>query len=258
MAPPDWLFRPIAHRGLHDHANGIIENTPSAFAAAMAAGYAIETDLREAACGTPMVFHDERLERLTGGTGFLAEHDAAELRALHFRDTAERMPRLCDLLSQVAGRVPLFLEVKSDWTGTGRFPARIAADISGYAGPVAVMSFDPWLLRHFCTHSPKVPRGLAAKRMRADDYRSGGPFKRFALTHLLFTPIAKPHFITYDVAALPAAAPWIARRVVGLPVIAWTVRSEAEWQRASAYADTLIFEGFRPSNRQIKALSAHG
>ena len=34
---PDWLTaRPVAHRGLHDAANGVIENTPSAFEAAIA------------------------------------------------------------------------------------------------------------------------------------------------------------------------------------------------------------------------------
>ena len=36
----DWLTaRPIAHRGLHDAFSGVIENTPSAFRAAVAAGY---------------------------------------------------------------------------------------------------------------------------------------------------------------------------------------------------------------------------
>jgi glycerophosphoryl diester phosphodiesterase len=43
MASLDWLIaRPVAHRGLHDSAAGVIENTPSAFAAAVAGNYAIE------------------------------------------------------------------------------------------------------------------------------------------------------------------------------------------------------------------------
>ena len=32
--------RPIAHRGLHDRANGVIENSAAAFEAAMAANFA--------------------------------------------------------------------------------------------------------------------------------------------------------------------------------------------------------------------------
>ncbi|MEI8277111.1 MAG: glycerophosphodiester phosphodiesterase, partial [Hyphomicrobiales bacterium] len=43
----DWLTsRPIAHRGLHDAANGVIENTATAFTAAIDGGYGIETDLQ--------------------------------------------------------------------------------------------------------------------------------------------------------------------------------------------------------------------
>ena len=38
-----WMSQPFAHRGLHDPANGIIENTRSAFVAAMDHGYGFET-----------------------------------------------------------------------------------------------------------------------------------------------------------------------------------------------------------------------
>ena len=53
----EWLTaRPVAHRGLHDAAAGIIENTPSAFAAAVAANYAIECDIQLSADGEAMVY----------------------------------------------------------------------------------------------------------------------------------------------------------------------------------------------------------
>ena len=51
----DWLTaRPIAHRGLHDGSSAI-ENTPSAFRAAIDGGYAIETDVQLTADGEAMV-----------------------------------------------------------------------------------------------------------------------------------------------------------------------------------------------------------
>jgi glycerophosphoryl diester phosphodiesterase len=76
----DWLIaRPVAHRGLHDAAAGVIENTPTAFAAAVAGNYAIECDLQLSADGEAMVFHDDTLERLTEGSGRLAAMPAAEL-----------------------------------------------------------------------------------------------------------------------------------------------------------------------------------
>ena len=64
----EWLTaRPIAHRGLHDAPSGVIENTPSAFRAAIASDYGIECDLQISADGEAMVHHDEQLGRLTDG-----------------------------------------------------------------------------------------------------------------------------------------------------------------------------------------------
>lgn len=70
---PDFLRLPIAHRGLHDRSNGIVENSPSAFGAAMDAGYGIELDLQLSGDGQAMVFHDETLDRLTAeGLGLIS------------------------------------------------------------------------------------------------------------------------------------------------------------------------------------------
>ena len=68
----DWLTaRPIAHRGLHDAAHGVIENTAGAVRAAIAAGYGIEIDLQISGDGEAMVHHDDVLGRLTEGEGRL-------------------------------------------------------------------------------------------------------------------------------------------------------------------------------------------
>src|SRR4030095_16536834 len=69
MRAPDWLTaRPVAHRGLHDRARGIIENMPSAFQAAIAGNFAIELDVQLTADGEAMVHHDDALGRLTTGS----------------------------------------------------------------------------------------------------------------------------------------------------------------------------------------------
>ena len=70
----DWLIaRPIAHRGLHDAARGVIENTAGAVRAAIAGGYGIEVDVQVSADGEAMVHHDDVLGRLTEGEGRLDE-----------------------------------------------------------------------------------------------------------------------------------------------------------------------------------------
>src|SRR5271166_3448186 len=121
----DWLIaRPAAHRGLHDARNGIIENTPSAVAAAMQAGYAIECDLQISADGEAMVHHDDALGRLTDGSGRLDEMSSAELKRVAFKSTSDRMISVGELCELVAGRVTLVIELKTGRAGDHRLAAR--------------------------------------------------------------------------------------------------------------------------------------
>src|SRR5258705_5735567 len=140
----DWLTAlPVAHRGLHDAQKGILRNTPSAFAAAIAGGYGIECDLQITADGEAMVHHDEALGRLTEGSGRLDAMSAADLKRVAFKTTADRMITLGELCDLVAGRTTLVIELKSRFDGDIRLVERTAEVLSGYAGPAAVMSFDP-------------------------------------------------------------------------------------------------------------------
>ncbi len=82
---PAWLTeRPIAHRGLHDAAEGVIENTLAAAEAAIAAGFAIECDVQLSADEEVFVFHDETLDRLTDAEGALIDKSAAQIRCARF------------------------------------------------------------------------------------------------------------------------------------------------------------------------------
>lgn len=247
MADLAWLRRPFAHRGLHDAARGIVENTASAFQAAIDADYGIELDLREAADGTPMVFHDCELDRLTLGSGPVKAMTARGLAGVHFKATSDRMQTLAQVLVQVAGRVPILIEIKSDWGPRGRFERRIGALLCDYRGPVAVMSFDPASMAVFRAEAPQLPRGLVAERFRSAHHWGGfSRARRAAMRHLLTAFMVRPHFIAYDVQGLPALAPWAARAVFRLPLLTWTVRNEAQARAAERWADAVIFEQLRP------------
>jgi glycerophosphoryl diester phosphodiesterase len=242
----DWLIaRPVAHRGLHDAEKGIIENTPSAFAAAVAARYGIECDLQLSADGEAMVYHDDTLGRLTDGEGRLDAMTAAALKRLAFKASADRMITLGELCDFVAGRVTLLIEMKRQPDGGGRLVARTAKVLSGYRGPAAVMSFDANAVAALRASAPRLPRGLAAPgRLRRPH---GLPAAvRDALAELGHALHAHPQFIAYSVTDLPAALPMMARRLLGLPLLVWTVRSTQERQTSERYADQMIFEGFRP------------
>jgi glycerophosphoryl diester phosphodiesterase len=247
MAELYWLKRPIAHRGLHNAAKGIIENSVSAVSAAMGKGLAVEVDVQCAAGRMPIVFHDATLDRLTAETGPVAARDADTLSGIPLRNSDDRILSLPVLLSLVDGHVPLLLEVKSTWTREGTFEKNIAAMLASYKGPVAVMSFDPYALASFGEVAPELPRGLVAERFdKPGDWPHLTAKQRFTMRHLLSAAIARPNFIAYDIAALPAVAPLVARTLFGLPLLTWTVRTEEERERAMRYADAMIFEGIKP------------
>jgi glycerophosphoryl diester phosphodiesterase len=243
-----WLTaRPVAHRGLHDAAAGILENTTSAFAAAVAAGYAIECDIQISADDEAMVFHDGELGRLTEASGRVDTMTAKELKRVPLQATADRISTLGEICDLVAGRVALIVELKSRFDGDLRLAARAAQVLTGYRGNAALMSFDPAPVAALRRFAPGLPRGIVAERRY--DHPEWKPLPartKRALAYFMHALRSRPQFIAYSVEDLPSAIPWLARNVFRLPLLTWTVRTDMDRERAARYADQMIFEGFRP------------
>lgn len=247
MGPRDWLTaRPVAHRGLHDGVT-LIENTASAFRAAIDSGFAIETDLQITADNEAVVHHDFALGRLTLGSRQLAAMTAAGLKEVPFKGTTDRIMTLDEFLALVAGRTPLLIELKSRFDGDLRLVTRAAEVLKSYRGPAALMSFDAALIAHLRDTAPGLTRGIVAERHYIDaEWRSLDGSQKRALAFLLHGFRTRPHFVAYHVTDLPALGPWIARHIFRIPLLTWTVRTAADQTRAKRYADQMIFEGFRP------------
>jgi glycerophosphoryl diester phosphodiesterase len=248
MRAPDWLTaRPVAHRGLHDAARGVIENMPAAAQAAVDGNFAIECDIQLTADGEAMVHHDDALGRLTEGSAALLGKTAAELKAVTFKNTPERMMSLGDLCTLVAGRVPLVIEVKSHFDGDRKLVSRMAEVLAGYSGPAVGMSFDPDQVLALCELLPSRARGIVAEReYTQEEWPEASAEQRHGMTHLRHALRTRPHFVAYWVNELPAAAPWIARNIFGLPLLTWTVKTPEQRARAARHADQMIFENFTP------------
>jgi glycerophosphoryl diester phosphodiesterase len=253
VAALDWLtVRPIAHRGFHNAEAGRIENTLSAVVAAVEHNFAIEVDLAVTADDRVVAFHDDTLERLTESSGRVDTKDLATLKSVRFRAGKDRIPTLEDILDQVDGRVPLALELKSSATGDRRLETSVAAALSTYTGPVAVMSFDPGSMRAMRSLAPALPRGMIADRFSREHAAHMPSPVRFGLRHLLTAPWVGPQFVAYCIDALPASAPLALRHFFGLPLLTWTVRTEAHRRMAREWADQIIFEGFDPDTEPLK------
>lgn len=247
MPDLSWLTaRPIAHRGLHDIAGGVVENTASAVQAAIDGNYGIEVDLQLTGDNEAIVFHDETLGRLTRSKGRVVEQTTPALQAVEFEHGADRMQTLAELLEQVAGKVTLVLEIKSLWNNVGALERRVAEVVSGYSGPLAVMSFDPRSVAAMRELRPDLVRGMVSEHFPAtEEWSRLTSLQRFRLRHLLPAFRCRPHFINYHVKALPAVAPAIAR-AIGLPLLTWTVRTPEDRAIAEKWTDAMVFEGFRP------------
>jgi glycerophosphoryl diester phosphodiesterase len=245
---PDWLTaRPVAHRGLHDISRGIVENMPGAVQAAIAGNFAIEVDIQLTADGEAMVHHDHVLGRLTEGSAPLIEMTAAELKAVKFKYTGEQIMSLSDLCNLVAGRVPLVIEVKSQFGGDRKLVTRMAEVLASYDGPAVGMSFDPDQVLALRDLLSSRPRGIVAERTYEDEYWAKlTQAQRDSMLYLRHGFQTRPHFVAFKVDHLPAPAPWIARNLFGCALLTWTVRTAEQRARAGRYADQMIFEGFVP------------
>jgi glycerophosphoryl diester phosphodiesterase len=240
-----WLADiPVAHRGFHDLRRGCAENTLSAFRAAIDHGYTIECDVALSADGVPVMFHDDMLDRLTGLSGPLESLDAATLATIPVLGTTNTVPRLEEVLSLVAGRVPLLIELKSGRGRRGRLEPAVASLLAGYKGPVAIQSFDPKMVAWFRHNMPHIPRGQISMVYAMGDGEHAPPHQHAPLTRLAFWDEARPDFIAYDVKGLPNWAV-ARRRREGVPVLTWTIRTASDRARAALHADNVIFEGYR-------------
>ncbi|WP_313791557.1 glycerophosphodiester phosphodiesterase [Allomuricauda sp. SCSIO 64092] len=103
----------IGHRGAMGYET---ENTLASVQKAMDLSVdMIEIDVFKVKSGEIVVFHDERLERLSNAPGNIEEYYIADLRNV-ILDGNHRIPMLQDVLKLVNNNVPLNIELKGDDT----------------------------------------------------------------------------------------------------------------------------------------------
>lgn len=237
-----FMGRNIAHRGLHRTDGSVAENSMSAFRAAVDGGYGIECDVRLTRDGRVVVFHDEDTGRMCAQPGKVEEMNYPELARLRLGQTRDRMPLLADVLAVADGKVPVVLELKSGGRDT-ELCERVYELIRCYSGAVCVQSFNPLILRWWRKNAPEILRG----QLSAPAKKLGGVsrLRALALANLLGNFLCRPQFISYGVCG--KKMPLMARlcSALGAMKFCWTSR---DWS-AEDYADTVIFEFYRPRIR---------
>jgi len=251
--PPVFLTAPVAHRALHDASQGIPENGPTAIRRAVQAGYGIEIDVQLSSDGVAMVFHDDTLDRMTATTGPVRSRTAQELSDLRLVGSEDTIPTLAEVLGIIDGQMALVIEIKDQSGGLApgddALERAVAADIAGYAGPVAVMSFNPNAVEAMRRLAPDVPRGLVTCGYIPSKWPHLSPELCTELRSITGFGKVGASFISHDCHDL--GSPRVAElKAQGTPILCWTITSQHAETEARRVADNITFEGYLPDTPQ--------
>lgn len=224
---------PFADRGLHG--GGAVENSRAAVEAAVGQGYGVKIDVQFSLDGMAYVFSDPTLDRMTAESGQMRHWSSRELSQVRLNGCEETIPKLDEILQLVAGRTPVLVELKAIEGHVSQLCVAVRHAIEGYRGEAAVMSLHGEVPRWFASHGRRITRGLMLSDGSSHG-REGGAEQVRAVWR------ARAEFLAIDLDDLPNRFAARQRRR-GIPVLAWTVRSEGQREIAADCADQVIFEG---------------
>lgn len=234
--------RPLAHRGLWS--SEVPENSLAAFDRAAKAGFGIELDVQLSLDREVMVFHDDTLERMCGRAERLCELTCTQLSEMRLLHTDQTVPTLREVLTVVAGRVPLLIEMKGESLSTDLVPALLAV-MREYHGQWCVESFNPLLVRAVWKSDPTVLRGLLVTDMLRERKR-GSLLRNLGLSSMLLNFLCRPAFVAWNRRFPKSISRAVAFRWFGAASFAYTVKDEAEYRALLSGGTTPIFDSFLP------------
>lgn len=240
-----------AHRGLHDSASGIPENSMKAFRAAVERGYGIELDVQISSDGIPVIFHDTNLRRMCGVDRPLMELTLAELKELSLGGTDERIPTLREFLDMVDGQVPLIVEIKME-KRDDRIPEAANELLKNYKGVYCIESFHPSALIWYRQHRPDVFRGQLCTNFVKESKNLSLPL--FLLGKMLTNFVSRPDFIAYNWKYRGDLSRQLCCRLYHALPVAWTIRSQEELDACRQDFRLFIFENFIPAEVSVQTI----
>jgi glycerophosphoryl diester phosphodiesterase len=237
-----YLEKPIVHRGLHNIFEGVVEHSRTAIKRAIDADLPIEIDIQNSIDDRSFVFHDFSLDKLTNGKGQVRDLTSETIRSYSLIHTqGEPIMTLEELLELVDGRVPLLIEFKNREIVIPDAIANAARILSKYKGRFSIHSFSPILMEWFRERYPSFTRGLITSDT---DILEG---RDHYLLCMLRNRI-EPHYVAHEMSLLNC---WTFQWAVeqDLPILAWTVRDQDDWENARTFADNIVFEFINPDKK---------
>ena len=237
----------FAHRGLHNGAQGVPENSMTAFRRAVEQGFGAELDVHLMADGELAVVHDSSLKRMCGADVYIEDLTAADLKRYPLMGTEEHIPLFRDVLALFEGRTPLIIELKAERGNACALTDAVMAALEGWNGTYCVESFHPAVLLRLKEQYPHVLRGQLSQNFFRDGEVTGLSLPaRFALTNLLTTSLTRPDFIAYNWKDRRNVSLRLMKALYGVHEVDWTVRDRETMDGLDRAGVTSIFEGFIP------------
>ena len=231
-----------AHRGLFDNQSDAPENSLKAFAKAVKAGYGIELDVQLSKDKVPVVFHDASLKRMCGIDGNVWEYTLKELQKMHLMGSEQTIPTFAEVLETIGGKVPIIVEYKMDVPDTKVCELGDAL-LQNYKGVYCIESFHPFAVAWYKKNRPEVVRGqLAMDYWKEDKYK--GKALYWMLTNLMLNFLGRPDFIAYKHQDVSQISRKICKKLGALSV-AWTIRSQEDYEKVKKDFDLFIFDSCR-------------
>jgi glycerophosphoryl diester phosphodiesterase len=214
----------IAHRGF---SGKYPENTLRSIREALKLPVdGVEVDVRRSLDGVLVLMHDEAVDRTTNGRGLVGRLSWAELRSLDAGSwrgeefAGEPVPRLDEVLSEVAGRAMLHVEVKE--LGIESQVLRTVREC-GTQESVVIASFFEESIRVVKTLEPASPLTLIAGPREASRWGGARPLVYRAIASGASCLALHYSLVTTELAT------YAKRRNVAL--MAWTVNSPNDGKR---------------------------
>ncbi len=229
-----------AHRGLYNNGAGIPENSLAAFDRASRQQLGIELDVQLTKDGQVVVFHDDTVDRMCGGSGRVDSFTLAELREMRLWNTEERIPLFSEVLDLLKAGTPgpLLVELKTGPHNTELCEKTLAL-LRAYPKPWIMESFDPRIVNWFRKNAPDVVRGQLATSC-AHYRKTYNALMSFVLSRCLLSGWNRPDFIAYNRnVPVPAHVRRLRRR--GRLLLCWTTKNIEEDEK---HFDGVIFETF--------------
>lgn len=242
---PRWF----AHRG-----GGVLapENTLAGLRLAARMGFsAVEFDVMLSGDGTPVLIHDETLERTTNGQGLVGETSDADLFMLDAGD-GERVPRYAEAVAVCREHGLLAnVEIKPA-SGFERQTAEMVARLSvglwlGAKVQPLISSFSLEALEIARDLAPQIPRGVLFEEVPAD----------------WLATVRRLQAVTLHCNALHLSDDVLAEaRANGIPVLCYTVNTEKAakslFERGVSAVFTDRLDLFSGETSAYKGLHLHG